>query len=109
MQKDDKGDQDWAPERCHYSFYFFGWVVQEEPSLNKKVKRLVKAVLSEESSGSLTLKDIRSTVLSKLSAEDCENRFRVQALIDSTVSLYQRRETKQESPKKKVMKPILKK
>ena len=84
-------------------------MVQEEPSLNKKVKRLVKAVLSEESSGSLTLKDIRSTVLSKLSAEDCENRFRVQALIDSTVSLYQRRETKQESPNKKVMKPILKK
>ena len=70
----------------------------------------MKAVLSEESSGSLTMKDIRSKVISKLSVEDRENRIRVQALIDSTVALYQRRETKQESPDhKKVMKPIFKK
>ena len=92
------------------AFFHMGGVVQEEPSLNKKVKRLVKAVLSEESSGSLTMKDIRSKVISKLSVEDRENRIRVQALIDSTVALYQRRETKQESPDhKKVMKPIFKK
>ena len=84
----------------------------DEWAFQKKVKQVVKEILAEDESKNVSLQYVRTVVKEKLlKGDEPENLLKFNALVDSTVSHYQRkdREAASSSKPKHVVKPILKK
>ena len=84
----------------------------DEWAFQKKVKQVVKEILAEDESKNVSLQYVRTVVKEKLlKGDEPENLLKFNALVDSTVSHYQRkdREAASSSKPKHVLKPILKK
>ena len=81
--------------------------------MNKSIKRIVKALLADDSK--FTLVEIWAAVIDRLNENGCESHkklpvTRLTAMIDSTIAHYNRRADKDKtSSPKKVLKPQLKK
>ena len=84
----------------------------DEWAFQKKVKQVVKEILAEDESKNVSLQYVRTVVKEKLlKGDEPENLLKFNALVDSTVSHYQRkdREAASSSKPKHVVKPVLKK